>query len=286
MSKRMRVRTSEKLTAPPDHTHRWTVAVRSAASAPLSAAVAEDPGARDDQSVSIGARLRDSGQDLHRAVGGKDDLSYFIKRVQFRLHDTYAQPTRKTGWGEFEIQIKIFFVPEAGEKPLTVLHHLKLHPWPTGPPVAEAPVAGTPTHVADVAAAAPAAAPTAPPPPVVHSWQYEEIVFPEPLEAFYDILIAHPPTPWPATSAQAVTDPQVLSERQHLVHTPTGQVLEALSLEAQRNEADRIDLARANAVKQLDADRTKLIATEKLLQEARAQLAQLEPVATGPSTSA
>lgn len=111
-------------------------------------------------------------------------------------------------------------------------------------------------------------------------------MFPEPLEAFYDILIAHPPTPWPATSAQAVTDPQVLSEHQHLVHTPTGQVLEALSLEAQRNEADRIDLARANAVKQLDADRTKLIATEKLLQEARAQLAQLEPVATGPSTSA
>jgi YEATS domain-containing protein 4 len=33
------------------------------------------------------------------------------------------------------------------------------------------------------------------PPPVVHSWAYEEIVFPEPLEPFYDILIAHPPTP-------------------------------------------------------------------------------------------
>ena len=84
----------EKLTAPPDHTHRWTVAVRSAASAPLSAAVAEEPSA--DQNASIGARLRDSDQDLHRAVGGKDDLSYFIKRVQFRLHDTYAQPTRST----------------------------------------------------------------------------------------------------------------------------------------------------------------------------------------------
>ena len=52
----------------PDHTHRWTVAVRSAASPPNS-----------DQ------------------VGGADDLSYFIKRVTFKLHDTYPSPTRSEG---------------------------------------------------------------------------------------------------------------------------------------------------------------------------------------------
>ncbi len=49
----------------PDHTHRWTLAVRSAASAPVS-----------DQ------------------VGGADDLSYFIKRVTFKLHETYPSPSR------------------------------------------------------------------------------------------------------------------------------------------------------------------------------------------------
>ena len=49
----------------PDHTHRWTVAVRSAASAPDS--------------------------DI---VGGADDMSYFIKRVTFKLHETYPNPTR------------------------------------------------------------------------------------------------------------------------------------------------------------------------------------------------
>lgn len=49
----------------PDHTHRWTVAVRSATSAPDS--------------------------DI---VGGADDLGYFIKRVTFKLHDTYPNPTR------------------------------------------------------------------------------------------------------------------------------------------------------------------------------------------------
>lgn len=48
-----------------DHTHRWTLAVRSAASAP------------------------DSDQ-----VGGADDLSYFIKRVTFKLHETYPNPSR------------------------------------------------------------------------------------------------------------------------------------------------------------------------------------------------
>ena len=49
----------------PDHTHRWTVAIRSAASAPDS--------------------------DI---VGGADDLSYFVKRVTFKLHDTYTNPNR------------------------------------------------------------------------------------------------------------------------------------------------------------------------------------------------
>jgi transcription initiation factor IIF auxiliary subunit len=51
--------------ASPDHTHRWTVAVRSAASLP------------------------DSDE-----VGGADDLSYFIKRVTFKLHETYPNPSR------------------------------------------------------------------------------------------------------------------------------------------------------------------------------------------------
>ena len=141
----------------------------------------------------------------------------------------------ETGWGEFEIAIKIFFVPESGEKPLQTHHHLKLHPWhPVSRPVV-APPPAAPTEAASTEGAAAAEAdasadvsmasveekaddaqpqpqaeasqPAATqessesqsklvdPPPVVHSWAYEEIVFPEPLEPFYDILIAHPPTP-------------------------------------------------------------------------------------------
>jgi len=48
-----------------DHTHRWTVSVRSAASLP-------------DQ------------------VGGADDITHFIKRVTFKLHETYVNATRST----------------------------------------------------------------------------------------------------------------------------------------------------------------------------------------------
>jgi hypothetical protein len=48
-----------------EHTHRWTVALRSAASAENS--------------------------DI---VGGADDLGYFIRRVTFKLHETYPNPSR------------------------------------------------------------------------------------------------------------------------------------------------------------------------------------------------
>lgn len=48
-----------------EHTHRWTVALRSAASA-------------EDSDI----------------VGGADDLGYFIRRVTFKLHETYPNPSR------------------------------------------------------------------------------------------------------------------------------------------------------------------------------------------------
>ena len=199
-----------------------------------------------------------------------------LSRHEVRTHaltpDVDRSPfsVTETGWGEFEVQIKIFFVPEAGEKPLTVLHHLKLHPW-SGPASLPPVPAAEPGPSAE-APAAPAL------PPVVHSWQYEEIVFPEPLESFYEILLAHPPTPWPATSSAsyAEADASTGETQAHVVHTPTGQILDALSLEAQRAEADRIDLARSNAVQQLEADRSRLIHLEKLVREGRARLAKLE----------
>jgi len=48
-----------------------------------------------------------------------EDISKYIKKVQFKLHETYTSALRviekppfevtETGWGEFEVQIKIYF---------------------------------------------------------------------------------------------------------------------------------------------------------------------------------
>ncbi|KAI4250517.1 MAG: hypothetical protein L6R40_000116 [Gallowayella cf. fulva] len=119
-----------------DHTHRWTIYVRPCNPHP--------------------------------------DLSYFIKKISFKLHETYTNSLRtveappfevtETGWGEFEVQIKLYFIPEANEKPQTIWHHLKLHPY--GEHAERQRERKEP----------------------VVSECYEEVVFNEPVEAFYDLL--------------------------------------------------------------------------------------------------
>jgi len=75
-----------------------------------------------------------------------EDMSSYVKKVQFRLHESYPNPNRivskppyevsETGWGEFEVQIKIHF-NDLAEKPLTFYHVLKLfHNASSGNPTA------------------------------------------------------------------------------------------------------------------------------------------------------
>ncbi|XP_059483906.1 YEATS domain-containing protein 4 [Neocloeon triangulifer] len=64
-----------------------------------------------------------------------EDMSKFIKKVHFKLHESYPNPSRvvvrppyevtETGWGEFEITIKIHF-HDPNERPVTLYHILKL----------------------------------------------------------------------------------------------------------------------------------------------------------------
>ena len=57
-----------------------------------------------------------------------EDMSSYVKKVQFKLHDSYANCNRvvsqprngvyevsESGWGEFEVQIKIHFHDSTGE---------------------------------------------------------------------------------------------------------------------------------------------------------------------------
>ncbi|KAG5440571.1 hypothetical protein PCK2_000396 [Pneumocystis canis] len=73
----------------------------------------------------------------------------------------------ETGWGEFDIVIRIYFVPEASEKSICLFHHLKLHPYgPNSEMIREQGLSVT-------------------------SYQYDEIIFNEPTEAMYEILTTH-----------------------------------------------------------------------------------------------
>ncbi|XP_060077597.1 YEATS domain-containing protein 4-like [Ylistrum balloti] len=64
-----------------------------------------------------------------------EDLSGYIKKIHFKLHDSYPNHNRvvtkppyevtETGWGEFEVIIKIYFV-DPNERPVTLYHLLKL----------------------------------------------------------------------------------------------------------------------------------------------------------------
>ncbi|XP_040570250.1 YEATS domain-containing protein 4 [Lepeophtheirus salmonis] len=65
-----------------------------------------------------------------------EDMSNYVKKVQFKLHDSYPNPNRivtkppyevsETGWGEFEVQIKIYFNDHPTERSVTLYHVLKL----------------------------------------------------------------------------------------------------------------------------------------------------------------
>ncbi|KAK4058193.1 NuA4 histone H4 acetyltransferase complex and the SWR1 complex subunit [Microbotryomycetes sp. JL221] len=277
-----------------DHTHRWTVGVRSATSA-------DKP---DDKQQS-------------NHVGGADDLSYFIKKVTFKLHDTYPQPLRtierppfevtETGWGEFDIIIKIFFVPEAAEKPLTFTHHLKLHPWPLDlslipppPPPATTTTTSVPegettdanddnkdsnetqqtdaemkdvdkdTEEPDAAndstTTTESLQPAPPPAPPssqqqlvlspVHSWQYEEIVFVEPVEQFYAILLSNPPTSLPNENRF----PKIFKHQLSI-----GGNFGEFNLKMELDERDRMEKARLQTFKEIESLKLKLIQQEKEL---------------------
>ncbi|KAG6812099.1 hypothetical protein H0H92_004399 [Tricholoma furcatifolium] len=216
----------------PDHTHKWTVAVRSAASI-----------------------------DNLDQVGGADDLSYFIKRVTFKLHDTYPSPTRnidkppfevsETGWGEFDIQIRINFIAECGEKAIMVYHHLKLHPWtatgePEIPPIEVAMKAGP-----------------------VHSWQYDEIVFHDPFQNFLNILTSHPVTHLPKAKRKPV--PFHLANPASLEASKGG--VPEFTAQMEREEAERLENARQSIITEQEKWREILIEKEKELERLQKQLA-------------
>ncbi len=103
-----------------------------------------------------------------------EDLSYFIKSVTFGLHESFTEANRtistppfevhETGWGEFSVSIKVQFHDES--IPMVVLQHqLKLFPPPGTQATTKKPVM---------------------------SEVYDEFVFHNPAETFYQQLLSGP----------------------------------------------------------------------------------------------
>lgn len=79
---------SEQALAPPGHSHRWHVFLASATSPPPKF----KPGRNTKGFVPGPDDVLE--EDLDWTTGGADDLSWLIKRVTFKLHDTYPSPNR------------------------------------------------------------------------------------------------------------------------------------------------------------------------------------------------
>ncbi|KAH7162522.1 yeats family-domain-containing protein [Dactylonectria estremocensis] len=117
-------------------------------------------------------------------VKGLDDtdITYWLRRVQFKLHESIPNYVRmiegeagkpflvkETGWGEFDITIKLYYVNDSGEKPQTLYHYLRLHPYGRTEEEKQAMVTANGE---------------------VRSWVYDEQLFNEPYETFYNLLTA------------------------------------------------------------------------------------------------
>ncbi|KAH7887464.1 hypothetical protein F5I97DRAFT_1860659 [Phlebopus sp. FC_14] len=157
-------------------------------------------------------------------------------------------------WGEFEVQIRINFVAESGEKAITLYHHLKLHPW-----AATFPAPGTSLPAEPEIPNPDNAAKLGP----VHSWQYDEIVFNDPFQSFLNLLTTHPPTSLPKTSKKPI--PFHTSNPASLEGTRKGGVPEFTST-MEKEEAERLEEARGKVIKEQEKWRGILIEREKELE--------------------
>jgi YEATS domain-containing protein 4 len=141
---------------------------------PLGKAKKEDDSASHQWCIYIRSPNRNGAY-------ASNDLSLFIDKVVFSLHPSFPKPTRvvtsapfevvEFGWGEFEINIQIFFKDPAVSSIKLHPHMLQLHPFDYDPTAM---------------------------PRIIHtdpivSEQYEEVLINSPPPAFLDLLMQYQP---------------------------------------------------------------------------------------------
>jgi len=181
-----------------------------------------------------------------------EDLSYFIKKVVFTLHPSFQNPIRvvdkppfelaETGWGEFEISMKVFFVDTA-EKPVDLFHGLALYP-PEG-------------HTAATTKK-----------PVVRETA-DVLTFTDPTECFFNLLKsrenpsrAKPPIPHPACESIAAIQPSSLRPN---IYQEEKEKEELMKLEQAREVVKQEILKIRNKYEQYDEQCQQLRGDVKIL---------------------
>jgi YEATS domain-containing protein 4 len=157
-----------------------------------------------------------------------------------------AFEVHETGWGEFEITIKLYYVPESLEKPQTLYHHLRLHPYGETEEEKE-----KMKQRGEVPAAV-----------------YEEQLFNEPYENFFEILTS-PAPPGKGGKTKVLKGGMVSSVGERTALIPlTNRPGSEYSLETENLELGKIKAA---------IEQVKKIAEEvsKEIQEAEVTLAKL-----------
>ncbi|KAI1268672.1 yeats family-domain-containing protein [Xylariaceae sp. FL1019] len=230
-------------------------------------------------------------------VKGPDntDVFYWLRRVQFKLHESIPnhlrtveaetiikeneagaksgkKPTKEfavyeTGWGEFEITIKLYYDSKSGEKPQTLYHHLRLHPY--GRTEAEREAMRSTGEV------------------TAHT--YEEQIFNEPFEDFHKILTSGARDKGATggkgkgkgKASQPTAAPGDIKERSAMIPLTT-RPGEPFSRETEAAEVKKLADARELIDKQI-AEMNKVVKTKELqLAESKAE----NKAAVAPATNA
>ena len=152
----------------------------------------------------------------------------------------------ETGWGEFEVQMKLYFVPEANEKAQTLWHALKLHPY-----------------VGDVEGQKERR-------DAIVSQNFEEVIFSEPVEPFYEVLTSGPPVVARGKGGKGSKQAALRKQGERSAEIPyAGSEGNPFSQKEELMELDRLREAMKTVEGMVKGERGKLAEKEKVMEGLR-----------------
>ena len=140
--------------------------------------------------------------------------------------------------------IKLYFVPESGEKPQSLWHTLKIHPY--GPEAEAQRLEKRP----------------------IVSQNYEEVIFNEPVEQFYEILTGGPALGGKSKSGKGAKQSTSSRQETHTAEVPSRETREnPYSKDTEGKELDRMKEALRKVDEMIVVERDNLSDKEQTLEK-------------------